>query len=212
MSTLEWSKVGERFYEAGADHGVLYIDGLPGVPWNGLTSVEEKSSGGSPKPYYYDAFKYLNISSFEEFEATIEAFTAPQEFSVCDGTSEIANGLFITQQPRKSFGFSYRTGLGNDTVGLSLGYKLHLVYNALAAPSTRSNKTLSESPEAVSLSWEISTMAPFIPGYRPSAHLVVDSTRTPEEILSELEGILYGNELNDPRLPTQNEMIALFTT
>lgn len=210
MAKLNWGAAGQRFYEAGADRGVLYPNGGPGVAWSGLVSVEEKSNGGSPQPFFVDGFKYANVAEASEFEASLSALSAPSEFGVCDGTVSLANGLFATEQPRQSFGLSYRTLIGNETEGLEKGYKLHLVYNALAAPSSRSHATLSDSPEALSLSWELSTKPVRLPGAKPTAHLVIDSTRSDPHLLSMLEGILYGSEGVNPRLPSPAELVTLF--
>lgn len=210
MTKLVWGTAGDRLYEAGTDRGVLYVPGLSGIAWNGLTAVKEDSSGGTAQPYYLDGFKYANISSSEEFEATIEAFSSPREFGVCDGTAALGNGLFITQQPRKQFSFSYRTKVGNDLDGLDHGYKIHIVYNALAAPSTRDNSTISASQDPNKLSWKITTMPPALLGFKPSAHFVVDSTLSPDDVLAELELILYGSETEAPRLITPAEIAKLF--
>lgn len=211
MTALVWGTAGERLYEAGADRGVLYLPGVPGVAWNGLTSVSETPTGGAPVPFYYDGLKYSNLSTAEEFAATIGGFSSPKEFAKCDGTASISNGLFITQQPREPFDLSYRTHLGNDTEGLEYGYKVHLVYNALAAPSGRNNATLNDAPTPNSYSWLITTMAPLISGFRPSAHLVVDSTKTPADVLEEFENLLYGTPSTPPQMPTQEEVILLFS-
>lgn len=210
MPRLTWSAVGERFYETGVDRGVLYVNGIYGVAWTGLTSVAESPSGGEARPYYIDGVKFLNISSAEEFEATINAFYRPLEFGPCDGTASIQNGLFVTQQPRKSFGLSYRTKLGNDVDGSDHAYKIHLVYNALAAPSERSNNTLGDSADPSVFSWAITTLPPSITGFKPTAHLVIDSRSTDPSVLSNVEDILYGNEANTAHLPSPDELIAIF--
>ena len=210
MSRLVWGMAGERFYETGADLGVLYVGASSGVAWNGLTSVSESPSGGDPKPYYIDGFKYSNLAAAEEFEATLEAFSSPDEFAPCDGSSQIYPGLFITQQPRRSFGLVYRTLVGNDVDGQDHGYKLHLIYNALASPSSRNNATISDSPEPSKLSWSITAKAPVLSGHRPSAHLVIDSRKTSPAVLTNIEDLLYGTAIFIPRLPTQQEIIALF--
>lgn len=210
MTRVVWGNVGERYYETGADRGVLYVGDTPGVGWNGLTSVSESPTGGDPRPYYVDGFKYSNLAAAEEFEATLTAFSSPAEFAPCDGTGQIANGLFITQQPRRPFGLSYRTLVGNDTQSTDHGYKVHLVYNALAKPSTRANATVSDSPDPSKLSWGITAQPPRLTGYRPSAHLVIDSRDADPEVLATLEDLLYGVEFIDPRLPTQQEIITLF--
>lgn len=209
MARVIWGESGNRFYEAGVDRGVLYVDNI-GVAWNGLTSVKESSSGGDPSPYYLDGVKYANIAASEEFEATIEAYSAPREFGQCDGTTSIQNGLFITQQKRKKFGFCYRTKRGNDTSGLEYGYKLHLVYNALAAPTDRENTTISASVDVNPLSWAVTTTPPVVSGYKPSAHMVIDSTQTTTARLKTVEDILYGTDAAAPRLPSQEELIVLF--
>lgn len=212
MPRLNWSAIGQRFYEMGVDRGVLYVDSQPGVPWTGLISVSESPSGGEPKPYYVDGFKYLNVASSEEFAATIEAFSSPPEFDQCDGTRSIANGLFATQQPRKPFGFSYRTRIGNDVDGPRHAYKIHIVYNALAAPSSRNNQSMGSSIEPVGLSWSITTLPPSVLGLKPTAHFVVDSRKTPKNLLTTLEDILYGSASSAPRLPDAQELWDLFTS
>lgn len=211
MTRLTWGDAGQRFYEAGADRGVLYVGDNAGVAWNGLTAVRENPSGGEPQPYYIDGYKYINLATAEEFEATIDAFSSPAAFGVCDGTSSIANGLFITQQRRQEFNLCYRTGVGNDVDGLDHGYKLHLIYNALAKPASRDNQSLTDTPAPTNLSWSITTAPPRITGYRPTAHMVVDSRSTPSELLEELETILYGQEFVDPEMPTQAALIAMFS-
>ena len=212
MTQLIWGAAGARRYEAGIDRGVLFVPGLSGVPWLGLTSVKEAPSGGEPKSYYLDGIKFQNVSSMEEFEATISAISAPTEFDICNGVAQIANGLFVTQQPRKPFGFSYRTLLGNDTDGLSYGYKIHLVYNALSSPSGQENNTLDDSPDPINFSWDISTIPAWPIGFRPTAHFVIDSTKTPIATLQQLEAILYGSTMTDSRLPTIQEIIDLFSS
>lgn len=210
MTRVIWGTAGGRFYETGADRGVLYVGSTPGVAWDGLISVSEAPSGGDPQPYYLDGYKYINIAAAEEFEASLTAFSSPFEFGVCDGIRRLHNGLFITQQPRASFGLSYRTLVGNEIEGTDHAYKLHLVYNALAKPSGRSNNTISDSPDPTQLSWDISSRPPLATGYRPTAHLVVDSREADPAVLAELEDLLYGVEFVNPRLPTQAEIISLF--
>lgn len=211
MARLNWTAIGERFYETGVDRGVLYVGNNPGVAWTGLTSVSESPTGGEAKAYYFDGVKYLNISSSEEFEATINAFASPPEFAQCEGVVSVAFGLFVAQQSRKSFGFSYRTKIGNDLDGLDHAYKIHLVYNALAAPSSQDNTTIGESTEPIGKSWAITTLPPSITGYKPTAHFVIDSRKTPPNLLSTLEDILYGSESAAPRLPSAQELLDLFT-
>lgn len=209
MTKLVWGSTGQRFYEAGADRGVLFVDSL-GYAWNGLKAVRENPSGGEPRPFYMDGIKYLNLSAAEEFAAQIEAFNAPAEFAACDGTQQPYAGLFITHQPRKSFGLSYRTLVGNDVDNLEHGYKLHIVYNALAKPQNRDNATLNTSPDPMNLSWDIETTPPPISGFRPTAHIVIDSRNTPPVKLEAIEAILYGTDDTAPRLPTIAELLEIF--
>jgi hypothetical protein len=220
MTALEWDKVGERVYETGVDHGVLYLPNGSGVydsgfAWNGLTTVTESPSGAEASPQYADNIKYLNLVSYEEFGATIEAFTYPKEFGACDGTASPETGVYIGQQNRKPFGFSYRTLKGNDVEGTDFGYKLHLVYAALAAPSEKANATVNDSPEAVTFSWEVTT-TPVPVGtiggtaYKPTSYLCIDSTEVDADSLADLEALLYGTEGTDPALPTPAEVVALF--
>jgi len=211
MSRLVWGTVGQRFYEAGADRGVLFMDGL-GVSWNGLKTVTESPTGGEPKPFYLDGIKYLNLSESEEFEGTIEAFSAPVEFSACDGELSLYAGLSITQQPRKSFGLSYRTLVGNDVSALDFGYKIHIVYNALAQPSQRARATVSSAIDPLSLSWPFSTTPMDVALSRPTAHLVIDSRTTPSDKLIAVEDILYGTDVTISRLPLPEELITIFSS
>lgn len=216
MARLEWDKTGERVYESGVDHGVLYVmDGTgaygTGVVWNGLTAVTESPSGAEPNPQYADNLKYLNLISAEEFGATIEAFTYPKEFEQCDGTASLAPGVTIGQQARRTFGFSYRTKVGNDVEGQDAGYKLHLVYGALAAPSERAYSTINDSPEAITFSWEITTTAVAVEGHKPTAILTIDSTLVDPADLTALEDLLYGptTGTGTPKLPLPAEVMAI---
>jgi len=221
MSQLIWDAVGERRYETGVDHGVLYPQDSTGlyplgVAWNGLTTVTESPSGAESNKQYADNIAYLNLVSAEEFGGTIEAFTYPDEFEECDGTRAPAPGVTVGQQRRRQFGFSYRTLVGNDIEGTDFGYKLHLVYNALASVSEKARATVNDSPEAVSLSWEFTTTPVEIGEiggvqYKPSATLTIDSTKVDATALAALETILYGSSGVDPRLPLPAEVIALFT-
>lgn len=216
MATLTWDGVGDRLYETGVDHGVLYIPDSFGVyndgfAWNGLTAVTESPSGADPSPLYADNIKYLNLVSAEDFGATIEAYTYPAEFEQCDGTAEPSPGIAVGQQTRKSFGFCYRTRVGNDTEGTDHGYKLHLVYGATAAPSERAYATINDSPDAIAFSWSVTTSPVDVPGLKPSAQLVIDSTLVDAGALSDLETILYGSGGNEPRLPLPAEVLDLFT-
>lgn len=212
MARILWSTVGTRFYEAGVDRGVLYIDSLAGVPWIGLIAVDENPVVGERREYYIDGEKYLNLSSKDDFEATIRAYTYPVEFSQCDGTAQVRTGLFFTQQRRKSFGFSYRTLVGNDTEGTDHGYKLHIVYNALATPSTRSAASFSDSIEPSDFTWNLTTKPFTVSGHASTAHVIVDSRYTNEFAMSVIEDILYGSDTEISRLPTPQELIEIFDT
>lgn len=223
---LEWDKIGERLGETGADHCVLYKqsgktetnDYDTGYAWNGITAVTEKPSGAEASPQYADNIKYLNLVSAEDFAATLEAFMYPSEFEECDGSAEIAPGVSIGQQARKQFGLSYRTLIVNDTEGQSYGYKLHLVYNALAAPSEKPYNTINDSPEITGLSWELSTTPVPVTAinpktgkpYKPTASMTINSVTADPEKLKQLEAILYGSADADPRLPWPDEVFALF--
>lgn len=220
MTQLAWDQVGERLYETGVDHGVLYIpdvagDYSNGYAWNGLVSVTESPTGAEASPQYADNIKYLNLVSAEEFGATVEAFTYPKEFGQCDGTASPEAGIYVGQQSRKSFGLAYRTRVGNDLNGSDHGYKLHLIYGALAAPSEKAYNTINDSPEALTFSWELST-TPVGVGqiegvdYKPTASITIDSTEVDEVSLVELEEILFGTSGTDPRLPLPAEVISLF--
>lgn len=210
MAKISWANVGERVFEAGIDRGVLYVDGSPGVPWNGLVNVNEQQSGGESKPKHLDGIKISNRTSPEQFEATIEAFTYPLEFERCDGTYRIDNGLRVKQQRRKSFNMTYRSKIGNDVSGLTLAYKIHILYGLKAEPSDHGYQTLTESSEPVTFSWKITSRAVQISGYRPSAHFVVDSRDIPQSLLQTLEDMLYGTESQEPSLPSPGELIFLF--
>jgi len=215
MSKLVWDQTGERFYETGVKQGVLYpqeTGGIypTGVAWNGLSAVTESPSGAEPTPIYADDIKYLNLLSAEEFGATIEAYTYPDEFAQCDGSAEIATGVMIGQQNRKVFGLSYKTTLGNDVDGNDHGYKLHIIYGALAAPSEKGYSTINDSPEAITFSWEITTTPVSVTGFKPTASIVIDSTKVDAADLEALEEILYGTIDNDPYLPLPDEISSLF--
>jgi hypothetical protein len=214
MAKLIWDQVGERFYETGVKKGVLYpmqAGAYPlGVAWNGLVGVSESPSGAEASPIYADDIKYLSLMSAEEFGATIEAYTYPDEFGVCDGSAEIGVGINIGQQNRKSFGLCYRTTIGNDTDGSGYGYKLHLIYGAMAAPSEKGYKTVNDSPEAITFSWEVTTTPVEIDGFKPTASLTIDSTKVDAAKLAALELIIYGTTGVNPRLPLPNEIAAIF--
>lgn len=213
MSKIIWDQEGTRYYETGINQGVLYVlnSGVygPGVAWNGLISITESPSGAEPTPIYADNIKYLNLMSAEEFGATIEAYTYPDEFGACDGTASLADGVTIGQQRRKTFGLSYRTVIGNDVEGQDLGYKLHLIYGALAAPSEKGYQTINESPDAITFSWEISTTPVEVPGKKPTACITIDSTKVDSVKLAALETILYGTASVEPRLPLPAEIIDI---
>lgn len=214
MSKLQWDKVGERFYETGVDRGVLFPIGKggtydKGVAWSGLTSINENPSGGEANPFYADNIKYLNIMAAEDFGFGIGAFSYPPEWEACDGSIEIAPGVTAGQQTRKVFGMSYRTILGNDTEGQDYGYKIHLVYGAQASPTQRDHGTVNENPEPSEMSWDATTTPVEVPGAKPTAHLVINSTKTSAEKLVALEEILYGTEETEPRLPMPAEIIDL---
>lgn len=214
MSKLEWDKTGERYYETGTKQGVLYVQDdkgtyPKGVAWNGLTAVSESPSGAEATPLYADDIKYLNLMSAEDFGATVEAYTYPDEFAECDGSAEIATGISIGQQKRKTFGLSYRTVLGNDTEGNDYGYKIHIIYGAMAAPSERAYATVNDSPEAITFSWELTTTPVNVTGFKPTAHLEINSTKVDAEKLAQLEAILYGSEDTEPRLPLPDEIVTL---
>ena len=217
MSKIVWDKTGERLYETGVDRGVLYLQGeggtyTGGVAWNGLTAVTESPSGAEATPLYADNIKYLNLMSTEEFGATIEAFTYPDEFAECDGSASIATGVFIGQQKRKTFGLCYRTVVGNDTDSNDYGYKLHMIYGALAAPSEKAYATINDSPEAITFSWEVTTTPVAVDGFKPTACVTIDSTKCDETKLAALEAILYGDGEDGPRMPLPDEIATLMGT
>ena len=220
MAKLKWDETGKRLYETGTKMGVLYPqneDGSypKGVAWNGLMSVTESPSGAEASALYADDAKYLELYSNEEFGFTIGAYTYPDEFAECDGSAEVAKGVQLGQQPRKAFGLSYRTIIGNDTKGSDYGYKLHLVYGAKASPSERSYASVNDSPEALELSWECTTTPVAVTGHKPSAHIEIDSTKIDEGKLTKIEDILYGKDGGEPatdaRLPLPDEIIQILT-
>ena len=214
MAKLVWDQSGQKFFETGVSNGVLYVsDGqggyLKGVAWNGLTSVAENPSGAESNPVYADNIKYLNIISAEEFGATIEAYTYPDEFMECDGSAQVVAGVNIGQQARKSFGISYRTRVGNDVAGDNLGYKIHVIYNCQAAPSGKTYSTVNESPEAITFSWEVTTTPVPVEGFRPTATIVFDSTKLDAEKMAAVENVLYGAASSEASLPSIEELLAL---
>ena len=214
MSKLVWDATGERKYETGVRNGVLYVMGEggtypKGVVWNGLTAVTESPSGAEATALYADDTKYPNLISAEEFGATIEAYTYPDEFAECDGSATLAAGVTIGQQPRKTFGMSYRTVYGNDVNNESYGYKLHLIYGAVAAPSEKAYATINDSPEAITFSWEVKTTPVNVTGHKPTASLTIDSTKVDETKLKKIEDILYGAAEGEARLPLPDEIIQI---
>lgn len=221
MAKLTWDDAGKRLYETGVQKGVLYPMGdngayAAGVAWNGLTAVTESPSGAEATPLYADDIKYLELTSAEEFGATVEAYTYPDEFAECDGSAEVATGVKIGQQPRKVFGLCYRTTLGNDVKGNDYGYKLHIVYGCKAAPSEKAYASINDSPEAITFSWEVTTTPVSVKGFKPTAHLEIDSTKATAAKLATLEAILYGADATggsgsgtEPRLPLPDEIIEL---
>lgn len=222
MSKLVWDKTGERYYETGVKQGVLYVQGVggaydKGVAWNGLTAVTESPSGAEATALYADDIKYLNLMSAEEFGATIEAYTYPDEFAECDGSVVLTKGVYIGQQARKTFGLCYRTTVGNDVDSNDYGYKLHLIYGAVASPSEKAYATINDSPEAITFSWEVTTTPVNVAGHKPTASITIDSTKADPTKLAALEDILYGKNPTtvggddgvDPRLPLPDEIVTL---
>lgn len=217
MSKLVWDQTGERLYETGVKQGVLYpisAEGTypKGVAWNGLTTVTESPSGAEATPLYADDIKYLNLMSTEELGGTIEAYTYPDEFAECDGSAALTAGVYIGQQARKVFGLCYRTTLGNDVESNAYGYKLHLIYGAQASPSEKAYATVNDSPEAITFSWEFSTTPVNVTGFKPTASIVIDSTKVDAEKLAALEKILYGDADAEPRLPLPDEVAQTMKT
>lgn len=223
MSKIVWDKIGEHYYEAGVDHGVLYSYNKNtkkfenGVAWNGLTAVNESPSGAEPTAIWADNIKYLNLMSAEQYGATIECLTYPKEFDKCNGLASLGEGVTIGQQPREIFGYSYRTLLGNDTEGTNFGYKLHLVYNATASPSEQGHSTVNDSPETGSFSFSVSTTPVDVPGFKPTATLVIDSTKVDSAKLTAIEALLYGTDAGDGQeattasLPLPEKIIEILT-
>lgn len=214
MAKLVFNNVGERLFETGVKNGVLYVMGEDGayengVVWNGLTAVTESPSGAETTPLYADDVKYVVIYAAEEFGATVEAYTYPEEFEQCDGSASIFDGITIGQQTRKSFGMCYKTSVGNDVQGQDFGYKIHIIYGAKAAPSEKSYSTINDSPEAVTFSWELSTVPVPVEGFNPTATMVIDSTRVPTEKMKLIEDKLYGTESEEATLPLPNELLNL---
>lgn len=217
MAKLVWDETGKRFYETGVKNGVLYPQDAAGaypkgVAWNGLTAVTQSPSGAEATPLYADDMKYLNLYSAEEFGATVEAYTYPDEFAECDGSAELTTGVMIGQQPRKAFGLVYKTIIGNDVKNNKYGYKLHLIYGAMASPSEKAYATINDSPEAITFSWEITTTPVSVAGFEPTAYIEIDSTKADPTKLAQLEEKLFGSETLEATLPLPNEIATLMTT
>lgn len=215
MAKIVWDESGKRFYETGVKNGVLYVQDESGnypkgVAWNGLTAVTESPSGAEATELYADDMKYLEIRSAETFGATIEAYTYPEEFEVCDGSAAIAKGVNAGQQDRKPFGLCYRTVVGNDVQGNALGYKLHLIYGAVASPSEKAYSTINDSPEAITFSWEVTTTPVNLDGFKPTACITIDSTKVEPSKLAELEKKLFGDTSTEAQLPLPNEIKQMF--
>lgn len=216
MSKLVWDQIGERYYETGVKQAVLYpqVAGAypKGVAWNGITAVTESPSGAEASPLYADDIKYLNLISNEEFGGTIEAYTYPDEFAVCDGSAAVVEGVYLGQQKRTAFGLCYRTVLGNDTDNNDYGYKLHIIYGALAAPSEKAYATINDSPEAITFSWEFTTTPVNVTGFKPTASITIDSTKVDKDKLAALEAVLYGSESEEAKLPLPDEIAQIMGT
>lgn len=217
MSRLTWDNTGERLFETGVKNGVLYpiqADGkyTKGVAWNGLISVTESPSGAEATALYADDIKYVNLLSNEEFGATIEAYTYPDEFAECDGSGTLAEGVLLGQQKRKVFGLCYRTTIGNDVDGNDHGYKLHLVYGCLAAPSEKAYSTINDNPDAITFSWEVTTTPVNVTGFKPTSQITIDSTKVAKEKMTAIEALLYGSEEKEPSLPLPDELAAVLST
>ena len=216
MTKLVWDETGKRLYETGVKNGVLYPQDSTGaypkgVAWNGLTAVTQSPSGAEATPLYADDMKYLNLYSAEEFGATVEAYTYPDEFAECDGSAELATGVMIGQQPRKAFGLVYKTVIGNDVKNNKYGYKLHLIYGAMASPSEKAYATINDSPEAITFSWEITTTPVSVTGFEPTAYIEIDSTKADPTKLAKLEEKLFGSASEEATLPLPNEVATLMT-
>ena len=217
MTKLVWDQTGERLYETGVKNGVLYpqddTGAYPkGVAWNGLTAITQSPSGAEATPLYADDIKYLNLFSAEEFAATVEAYTYPDEFAECDGSAELAQGVFVGQQPRKAFGLAYKTVVGNDIKANKYGYKLHIIYGGMAAPSEKAYSTINDSPEAITFSWEVSTTPVSVAGMEPTSYIEIDSTKADAAKLAALEAILFGGDDTEARLPLPDEIAQLMKT
>lgn len=216
MAKLVWDQTGEKLYETGVKNCVLFVQDNgtypKGVAWNGITAVTESPSGAEATPLYADDIKYLNLISTEEFGATIEAYMYPDEFMQCDGSAALAEGVYIGQQSRKAFGLVYKTTLGNDVANNEFGYKLHIIYGALAAPSEKAYATINDSPEAITFSWELTTTPVEVTGHKPTASIVIDSTKVDAKALKALEDKLFGTEEGEAQLPLPDEILNIINT
>lgn len=215
MAKLTWDNAGEKLYETGVDQGVLYVQDTngtypKGVAWNGLSSVSESPSGADESAFYADNVKYAALRAAEDYGATVEAYMYPDEWMQCDGSAELADGVFIGQQARKAFGLSYRTLIGNDTEGTAYGYKLHLIYGATASPSEKAYESVNDSPELITFSWEITTTPTAVTGHKPTSCITIDSTKVDKEKLAQLEAKLYGDSSTEASLPSPDEVAAIF--
>lgn len=210
---LQWDQLGDKLYETGTDRGVFYplVNNAygNGVAWNGLTAVTDSPSGAESNPLYADNIKYVDLRSAEEYGYTIEAYMYPDEFANCDGTAELGTGIRVGQQNRTPFGFTWRTKIGNDTDGQDHGYKIHLAYNGIASPSEKAYQTVNDSPEAITFSWEVTCTPVSVTGHKPSANIVIDTTKAPAAFITALEAMLYGSGTTEAKLPTPNEVIEL---
>lgn len=217
MAKLVWDQTGERLYETGVKNGVLYVQSSTGtypkgVAWNGLTAVTQSPSGAEATALYADDMKYLNLYSAEEFGATVEAYTYPDEFAECDGSAELADGVFVGQQARKAFGMVYKTVIGNDTENNKHGYKIHIIYGAMASPSEKAYATINDSPEAITFSWELTTTPVAVEGFEPTAYIEIDSTKADPTKLAALESKLFGGAESEAQLPLPDEIKTLMAT
>jgi hypothetical protein len=210
MAKINWDSDGFRYYETGVDRGVLFVEGLPGVPWNGLTGVSEESSAGEKTEVFLDGVKTFEIDGEESFSGSIKAFNYPPEFSYCDGTFSSYMGIAVSNQPKRPFSFSYRTKVGNDTLGETAGYKIHFIYNATAAPSGREYSTVGQDVEAIEFEWSFNALPIRVPGYKAVSQMTVDSRATPPDVMAAVEAFVYGTDTLPPRMPTPSELIHIF--
>jgi hypothetical protein len=208
MTAIVWDQIGQRYYEAGVDRGVLYMPDGSGVGWNGLISVDEAFGGMEGAPIYFDGTKYASVSALGEYASTLKAYTYPDEFIQFEGIQEVGNGLYVTNQPSERFGLTYRTLMGNDVEGLDLGYKIHVLYNLTAVPSAKNYASLTTDSTVIEFQWALTSVPEETPGFRATAHLIFDSIEMPPDLLQNIEDILYGNEVNDPNLPPLSDFVG----